>query len=237
MCLQQRVRPLCPLLRALVWVGSRQGRAPGGQLAGSRVRPAPYFPRSVVSRALGWRGPGALGLGHPSCGRAGRPLASHFPSLASVSHQCRDGLNTEILWFCISPSSIPEGPSEGRRSLQLQTWAPRFRCRQPLPGDPASGYRQAHQAGSLSVPGGRSWPHRLPRNEALHCHPALLRGTSVATAGPDAWAATWGPPLPSPDPRRAQAWAGEGKRRVRTRRTLCSFSCKRKGPFSLLELA
>lgn len=60
-------------------------------------------------------GAGAMKPDSPHCGKAGRPWAGHFPYVGSVSHQCRDRLNTEIPWLCIYPSSIPEGPLVGRK--------------------------------------------------------------------------------------------------------------------------
>lgn len=42
-----------------------------------------------------------------------------FPLWALFSHQCSDGLNTEIPGFCICSSRVPEGPLVSRKSWGL----------------------------------------------------------------------------------------------------------------------
>ena len=60
----------------------------------------------------------------------------------------------------------------------------------------------------------------LLKKEALDCHPALLKGTSVATVGPGCVGIHLDPLLPSPELRRG---VDEGKKKVEMR-TFCFFS-------------
>ena len=72
--------------------------------------PSTLLPLNVVPRARAGSGAGAGEPVGPRCGKAARPGAGYSPSLGSVSRQCSDRLDTEVLWLCTCASTIPEGP-------------------------------------------------------------------------------------------------------------------------------